>query len=185
MLHVLGDKGAIGAPGGAEGNGHIQAEVVLVQGLHRGRLGVEYPAGQLSFGGRHMAMIQKAPHPCLFSQFLHILAEQLHRVDTGKHSPGRMGAGQLHKGAVQQIGHGILLKVRGGPMPLQQPALVGNYNPILICVLPLLNAGPGPGTFCRAGRKGLLPQLHLDGAVREKQAAQIFTFIAEGRTAEK
>ena len=48
-----------------------------------------------------------------------------------------------------------------------------------------LYAGNGPGTLLGLGQKGRLPGLHLDRAVREKQPAQVFTFVAERRPAEK
>lgn len=185
VLHILGDKGAVRAPGGTERDGHIQAEIVFRQGFHRRGLGPQHPPGQLRLGGGDVTVALEVGGARLFPLLLHILAQQFDRVDAREHAPGGAGAGQLHKGVVEQVGHRVLLEGRGVRLPGEGALPVGNRNCIVVCALHPLYAGKGPRPFQEPRlRKGGVP-LHLDGAVRKEQAAQVFTFVAVCVAAEK
>ncbi|CAN4016111.1 DUF1738 domain-containing protein, partial [Dysosmobacter welbionis] len=93
-LHRLADKGAIGAPGWAEGNAHVHVNVPLLQppgGLGRGGAGLQGQGGP--GGGDEIVLLQIRPG--LF-RGLPVLQGPGHRLvgpDAGEHSPGGRHAG--------------------------------------------------------------------------------------------
>ena len=141
--------------------------------------------GQLRLGGRDVAVALEVGQALLLPPLLHVLAQQLDRVDACEHPPGGVIAGELHKGVVEQVCHGVLLQGRGAGLPGEGALPVGNRYLIGIRARAALYDGPGPGALPRAGGAGLVPGLHFYRAVGEEQPAQIFTFIAVGRTAEE
>ena len=181
VLHILGNKGTVRAPGGAKGDGHIQTAIVFPQSFHRRSLGPKYSQGQVCLRGAHMTMLLEVGGPRLFPPFFHILAQQFHRVNAREHPPGWGGACQLYKAAVEQVGHGVLLQIRREVLPDQRFLPIGDLYSVMIWAVLFLYAGKGPGTLYKRRPRFL----HLDRAVRKKQPAKIFTFVAERLSAEK
>ena len=107
--HVGGDKGAIGAPGGAEGDAHIDGHLLFSQLLPGGQGGLGAVRGQGGpDGGDPIFPLQLGDGLLRRGPGEHGPGGQLHRAHPGKGPPGRLLAQQGTPGLVKGHLQGVL-----------------------------------------------------------------------------
>ena len=125
LLHAVADKAAIGAPGGTEGDAHVEGDLLRPQGVPglQPRLGA-LDAQPPPLGGDKIHVpelpVRRLRAPCLQQ-----LRSQLGRPDAGKGPPGGGDAGEGPGGLKEAELHRPLPQ----PLPLVLVRSVGDGGP--------------------------------------------------------
>ena len=176
LFDGVGDKGAVAAPGGTEGDGDVKAVVLLpcpFDGLALGLVGCDAEGGFLR-GGKVPAgkpLLDLPVGKTLLPQFPH----QLHRADTGEHPPFDAAAGGPGQQPEQHPADRHLPVLGGLPSWSGLPLLPGEAgkfqgHPI----------SPVPGADDKALRGGLVLLLEEPGAdIGEEHPQDTFYLVVE------
>ena len=170
--HIGGHKGAVGAPGGTEGDAHIERDLVLLQSA----LGIQAGLGAVHRQLRPLRGDIAVPlqaGPCLLrgGSGSHLPGGQLHRAHAGEHPPGGRSTGDPMGGQEKAPADGpaaqaLPLKFvprQGGVQPVgcrRPPPGQLHLHGTAVRLLP--EGDPGPGVILRAN--GL-----IDGPLTRKQ----------------
>ena len=140
--HIGGHKGAVGAPCGAEGDAHIERDLILLQGALGVQAGLGAVHRQLGpLRGDIAVPLQAGPGLFRGGSGGHLPGGQLHRAHAGEHPPGRRLAGGLTGGQEEAPADGPAAQA----LPLKFIPRQGGVQPV-------------------GGRHSPPGQLHLHGA---------------------